>query len=224
MWRMLPLQPVSNETLTERPRRLTPKHRPPGAAARSWVRREPSSIRSRERRRPHLERALCVFIQSKHVVTLANVGVRSTNTVRPQGQPCFRLRPALSPVNTPISTHFRLRNDPPVRWRLDLWLSLKTRRVAPVSGASRGPCDGPLLSLDRSWTTWTSCSSGMSSRRLRTRAGPTASTRACSFSGPPFRPTPASGLTLCSTAASMVTPSRRPSLPPGWGVRVGVGC
>lgn len=56
----------------------------------------------------------------------------------------------------------------------------------------------------RFWITWTSFSSVTSSRQLQIRAGPTASTLACSFSGPPFKPTPVSGPTLCSTAASTV--------------------
>lgn len=50
-----------------------------------------------------------------------------------------------------------------------------------------------------------SFSSVTSSQRLQIRAGPTASTLVCLFSNPPFKPTPASGLTLCSMAALMVT-------------------
>lgn len=56
----------------------------------------------------------------------------------------------------------------------------------------------------RFWITWTSFSNVTSSRQLQIRAGPTASTLACSFSGPPFKPTPVSGPMLCSTAASTV--------------------
>lgn len=61
----------------------------------------------------------------------------------------------------------------------------------------------------RFWITWTSFSSAPSCRRLRIRAGPTASTPACLFSGPPSKPTAACGPTLWSSAASTVTPTHK---------------
>lgn len=61
----------------------------------------------------------------------------------------------------------------------------------------------------RFWITWTSFSSATSSRQLQIRAGPTASTLACSFSGPPSKPTLVSWPRLSSTAALTVTDVHR---------------
>lgn len=66
--------------------------------------------------------------------------------------------------------------------------------------------DWPLIDLFplRCCVTWMSCLRGTSCRPLLIPAGPTASTRAYLSSDRPYKPTPGSWITPCSTAALMV--------------------